>query len=279
MKSYAEKQEDGIAVLRIEIPPEEIPADLLRPDSLGPALHNRSELYSLCATLKGQSIYRFIRDAYQSALQETGIDPFTHPKFDILDSGSNGPLIFTARVVQKPLVELGPYKNIEVPCFEESDGYALNADREAVQMKCREAVLRRVLSAANVEVPAVLVGERVDAMLQHFEKNLKQEGLTMDEYLNQSGKTADELREQLQPLAREMLKKELVVTRIAELENITVETRELEEHLEEMAQSTGTDRDQLVKAIESQGRWFYIITEVLLEKVADFLVHNSVLQY
>jgi FKBP-type peptidyl-prolyl cis-trans isomerase (trigger factor) len=275
MKSYAEKQEDGVAVLRIEIPLEEIPADL---DSL-PALRDRDELYSLCATLKGQSVYRFIRDAYQSALQETGIDPFTQPKFHILDNGGNGPLIFTARVVQKPLVELGPYKNIELPCFEESDGYAVNADREVVEMKYREAVLRRVLSAANVEVPAVLVGERVDAMLKHFEKSLKREGLTMDEYLRQSEKTADQLREQLQPLAYEMLKKELVITRIAELENITVETRELEEHLEELAQTTGTDRDQLVKAIESQGRWFYIIKEVLLEKVSDFLVQNSVFQY
>src|SRR5690606_26238098 len=54
-------------------------------------------------------------EAYQKAVEETGIEPVDRPEVDIeqLEQGKN--LIFKATVLVKPEVELGEYKGLEIP--------------------------------------------------------------------------------------------------------------------------------------------------------------------
>jgi trigger factor len=53
--------------------------------------------------------------AYQEAVEETGIEPVDRPELDIeeLEKGKN--VVFKATVTVKPEVELGEYKDIEIP--------------------------------------------------------------------------------------------------------------------------------------------------------------------
>ena len=53
--------------------------------------------------------------AYQKAVEETGIEPVDQPEVDIeqLEKGKN--LIFKAVVTVKPEVKLGEYKGLEIP--------------------------------------------------------------------------------------------------------------------------------------------------------------------
>lgn len=53
--------------------------------------------------------------AYQKAVEETGIEPVSQPEVDIeqLERGKN--VIFTAKVTVKPEVKLGEYKGLEIP--------------------------------------------------------------------------------------------------------------------------------------------------------------------
>lgn len=67
-------------------------------------------------------------EAYAGAIDETGIEPVDRPEIDIetMEKGSN--LVFTAKVIVKPEVELGEYKGLEV---EEKDTTVTDEDVEA----------------------------------------------------------------------------------------------------------------------------------------------------
>lgn len=53
-------------------------------------------------------------DAYASAVEETGIEPVDRPEIDIEQMEKGKELIFTAKVIVKPEVKLGQYKDLEV---------------------------------------------------------------------------------------------------------------------------------------------------------------------
>jgi trigger factor len=53
-------------------------------------------------------------EAYEKAVEETGIEPVDRPEIDVETIGSEKGLVFTAEVTVKPTVQLGCYKGIEV---------------------------------------------------------------------------------------------------------------------------------------------------------------------
>lgn len=54
-------------------------------------------------------------EAYQEAVEETGIQPVDRPEVDIEQIAKDKNLIFKATVTVKPEVELGEYKGLEIP--------------------------------------------------------------------------------------------------------------------------------------------------------------------
>src|SRR5690625_2951194 len=55
-------------------------------------------------------------DSYMNAVEETGIEPVEQPEIDVDEIERGTPITFTAKVIVKPEVELGQYKELE---FEE----------------------------------------------------------------------------------------------------------------------------------------------------------------
>ncbi|GAE34917.1 cell division trigger factor [Halalkalibacter akibai JCM 9157] len=79
-------------------------------------------------------------EAYAAAVTETGIEPVDRPEIDIETMAKGTTLVFTAKVVVKPEVELGEYKGLEV---EAQDTTVTDEDVEAElkQLQERQAEL------------------------------------------------------------------------------------------------------------------------------------------
>ena len=58
---------------------------------------------------------RLVPEAYDKAMDESGLDIVSRPKIDVVQLEKGKPFIFTATVATKPDVTLGDYKGIEVP--------------------------------------------------------------------------------------------------------------------------------------------------------------------
>lgn len=92
-------------------------------------------------------------DAYEAAINETGIEPVDRPEIDIEEIGADKNLVFTATVAVKPEVTLGDYKGIEVEISE------YNVTDEDIDKQV-EREQKRIARYVDVE-RAVEQGDRV----------------------------------------------------------------------------------------------------------------------
>jgi trigger factor len=101
-------------------------------------------------SLYEETINILLPDAYEGAIEETGIEPVDRPNIDIeqIEKGKN--FIFKATVTVKPEVKLGEYKGLEV---EELDANVtdedVNKELEALQSRHAELVVKEDGKAEN----------------------------------------------------------------------------------------------------------------------------------
>ncbi len=139
-----------------------------------------------------------------------------------------------------------------------------------------QAAVSKAVDNAKIEVPDTLVKREMDELLHRFEHNLAYQGLNLDQYLNYTKKTNEEVLEDFRPEAIKRVKTDLVLSNIAETENLEVTEEELNEKLVELA-----DRYQqksaakLRESLEGKGQLGSIKQAILLEKAADFIKENT----
>lgn len=70
-----------------------------------------------------EAMEAIIPEAYFKAIEDTGIEPITQPKLELIQAEEGKPVLFKATVEVKPEVKLGQYKGLEVkkPVFEVTD--------------------------------------------------------------------------------------------------------------------------------------------------------------
>ncbi|HEV2727545.1 MAG TPA: trigger factor, partial [Solirubrobacterales bacterium] len=91
----------------------------------------------------------------------------------------------------------------------------------------RIAAIDAAVEEATVEVPEELATARATERWERMERQLAQRGMDPNAFLQMQGKTRDELIEETKPDAEKELKRESVVTAIAEAEEIEVSEEEM----------------------------------------------------
>ena len=94
-------------------------------------------------------------DAYQAAVEESGITPVDRPEISILSIEKGEPVVFTAEVPVKPEVTLGAYKGIEV----EKQEY--NVTDEMVELEIHKEQ-EKIASTVEVTDRPVQNGDKVN---------------------------------------------------------------------------------------------------------------------
>lgn len=101
--------------------------------------------------------------------------------------------------------------------------------------------LETLVNNAKVEIPSLLVEEKVEEILQEEDKAWRKRGLSLESYLKMQGKTLEEYRRELFPRATERLKRALVLRKFIEAEDIKVSEKEMEAVIKDL-ETAITDR-------------------------------------
>jgi trigger factor len=118
----------------------------------------------------------------------------------------------------------------------------------------RVAAIDAAVEEATVEVPEELATARATERWERMERQLAGRGMDPDQFLQMQGKTRDELIEETKPDAEKELKREAVVTAIAEAEGIEVTEEEMVEALEHSAEHERTTPEKLLERLRQNGR-------------------------
>ncbi len=98
-----------------------------------------------------------------------------------------------------------------------------------------------------------MLESEVDRLL-HDQAGHIERGEDLERYLAGIGKTEEEVREELRPIADIRLRRSLVLSKVAEAENIEVTGDDVDAEIEKMTASAGAQGAQLQAAVLQRGR-------------------------
>jgi trigger factor len=140
-----------------------------------------------------------------------------------------------------------------------------NAERDF-----REALIKAIVNQAQVEIHPILVADETGVMVREMQRLLEQSGLSWEQFLESSSKSEDEYRKELEPEARERVKRELVLDAIADAEGIAASDQEVQSYLD-MLNAVGGGRPLRMRQLTA-GQRQHLVNTVRRDRVTSQLV-------
>ena len=107
------------------------------------------------------------------------------------------------------------------------------------------AAVDKVIENAQMEIQDAMNNTQISQMLDDFARRMQAQGLTMEQYFQFTGMTADKMREEMKPQALKRIQTRLVLEKIAETENIQPTDEEVNEEISKMAEMYKMEADKL----------------------------------
>jgi trigger factor len=147
-----------------------------------------------------------------------------------------------------------------------------NKEKERVRLE----ILNEIVKKSIMEIPSVLIDERLDSLIHEFDQELHEKDMELGLYLAHLKKTQDDLRKDWRPKAEAQVKMSLVARAIAKQEKISISDDEIEKEFAVLAdhytRQGMLEQLQQSDPISIKSR----IKDVLLnEKVFDFLEKSN----
>ena len=140
----------------------------------------------------------------------------------------------------------------------------------------RNAVVEAVVANTEVEVPETMVNAQIDSSIMELNYSLQYQGFSIEQLLEMTGKSMQELRDERKEDAEKSVKASLVVDAIAKAENVEVSEEEVEAEVAKMAEAYNMTLPQIKEALKSNDLED-IKGQLRIRKTIDFLVENAVI--
>ena len=138
----------------------------------------------------------------------------------------------------------------------------------------KSAVIKQATENITVEIPAVMIDNRVTTMIQEMAMRLEQQGMKLEQYLQYAGTDIAKIREDYRETAEKNVKTDLMLEEVAKAEDIKVEAKDLDAEVAGMAAAYGATPQQVQKIIKEQGRIGDLAASVLRKKTAQFIIDS-----
>ena len=117
-------------------------------------------------------------------------------------------------------------------------------ENEAKRAK-EDAAVDKAIENAQMDIPEAMLMTQCRQMLDDFSRRMQSQGLSMDQYFQFTGMTADKMMEDMKPQALKRIQTRLVLEKVAEVENIQPTEEEVNEEISKMAEAYKMEADKL----------------------------------
>lgn len=167
------------------------------------------------------------------------------------------------------------YESIEDMKAKLRENIEKNAQREA-DTKRRNEILKQATDNITVDIPEVMVENRVSNMIQELSVNLENQGMNLDAYLKYANMDMAKLREQYKESAAIAVKTDLMLDAVVKAEDIKVENADINAEIALLAATYGTTPQEVSKIIKKNHSIGNLVATVLHKKAANFIIDSAV---
>lgn len=145
---------------------------------------------------------------------------------------------------------------------------------EEAKIAKEEAVLDAVIADAKMEIPDAMIETQQRQMLENFAQRIQAQGLTLEQYMQFTGLTAQTMMEQLKPEALKRIQSRLVLEAVAAAEKMEATEEDFEAEIKSMAEAYQMEADKVKELLGEQGAK-QVKEDLCVRKAADFIVDNA----
>lgn len=184
-------------------------------------------------------------------------------------------------IKEKQLPELDDEFAAEVSEFDTLAEYKEDVKKNLLEKREKDvknakedAVVDAIIANAQMDIPDAMIETQQRQMIQEFAQNIQMQGLSIDQYFQFTGLTAEKMMEQVKPQAEKRIKSRLVLEAIAKAENITVTEEDFDKEVARMAEMYQMEADKVKESIGEEGKK-QIMDDLAVSKAAEFAVNEA----
>lgn len=135
------------------------------------------------------------------------------------------------------------------------------------------AVMTKLIEKVEAPIPNCMFEHRIDALINNFNQQLRQQGMDLKLYFQYTGMDMDSFRETYRERAEGEVKLRLALEKIAELEDIEVSEEEIDNGLSELAASNNMDVETVKRFVDVNE----YSEDLKVQKAVDLVKENAVI--
>lgn len=145
---------------------------------------------------------------------------------------------------------------------------------DSAEAAFRDAVIQKACEGMTVEIPDVMVEEKVDEFLRNYASQfgMYERDMTREQMLKLFGMNEETLNSSIRPAAEMQVKTELMLEAVAKSENLEPTEEELDACAAKMAEGIGASADDVKRYFGAE----YLKAETQREQAMELIVANAV---
>ena len=155
------------------------------------------------------------------------------------------------------------------------ESYLENEMKKQNDEKVQDAVFDVLMNSVEGDLPQEMVDLALQQQVQRVAADLRQQGATIEQYLQMVGQTMDQLKEQLSEFAQKQVRLQLGLMKVAELENINNVDEDVDAQYQLIASSYNVDVEEVKKQIP----YDELAKEIRLMKASQIVMENAKVSY
>jgi len=143
------------------------------------------------------------------------------------------------------------------------------------EKRLKKEIVKKIVNNTRVSLPSSLIEEKIKERIEDLESELKSKGSSLRKYLEEENLKETQLREKLRPSVEKNLKTFFILDAIAEKESISVEEKEIEERLKNLANIKNEEELKKLKNNFLQTGRLEVLKNQIKEEKAIELLYNK----
>ena len=141
--------------------------------------------------------------------------------------------------------------------------------------KREDQAVEQAVANATMDIPEAMIDTEVRQMANDFAQRIKQQGLTVEQYMQFTGMTSEKMLEEFKPQALKRIQTRLVLEAIVKAENIEISDEKLDEELTKMAEAYKMEVEKL-KEFMGDAEKEQMKQDMAVQEAVTFLADNAV---
>lgn len=145
------------------------------------------------------------------------------------------------------------------------------------ETKMKNNVIEAVYNANEIDIHESMIEDEITNMMNEFDQQLRMQGMDLETYFQYMGAQKEEFRKELREEAYRKVKTRMIVSAIADAEEIQASEEDIENELEVMAIQYKMDKEQIREMLGVENMIF-VANDIRMKKAVEFMYEAAVIK-